>query len=109
MKKFYLSFILLAYISCANAVVTSKPPEAPQPLAAPMGASWLIFRNVNYVKGILIQCNSFSQCDDKGYTPEDVLEKKLGKDFEPVGISPYLDGYGNQIGVILYYRKKQTQ
>ena len=111
MKKWILCIALLTGAVSFNsfgAVVTSShaPPPAIEPMPGGIDTSWLIFPDVTYRKGLLISCDRWtSTCKDKGYTPQDVLDTKLGKGYQPASISPYLNGYGEQIGVILYYRK----
>jgi hypothetical protein len=84
-------------------------PNVAQPMPSFLDTQWIIFKYVKYQDGFLTQCSSWTQtCEDKHYTPQQAIDMKLGKnnEYEPVGISPYMDGYGSQIGVILYYRKK---
>ena len=45
-------------------------------------------------------------CDSKEYDPQEVIERKIGKEYKAVGISPYVDQFANELGIVLYYKKK---
>jgi hypothetical protein len=110
MKNFFILFLFSLLLNQTSWAVSHTEPDAPQPMPALLGSQWLIFHYVKYEDGLLTQRNDWTQtCEDKHYTPQVALEMKLGKDkaqnLEPVAISPYMNGYGSQIGIILYYRK----
>lgn len=113
MKKLMLALSLAGFFFASTPVAfaagSRTEPNAAQPMPSFLDTQWIIFKYVKYQDGLLTQCSSWTQtCEDKHYTPQQAIDMKLGKNngYEPVGISPYMDGYGSQIGVILYYRKK---
>lgn len=76
-----------------------------------LDVNWVIFKGAIYKNGKLIQCKfdmfqSERTCDSKEYDPQEVIERKIGKEYKAVGISPYVDQFANELGIVLYYKKK---
>ena len=97
------------------------PPIA-QPLPAEIGAQWLILPGVRYHGARLYECprEGYSssraqpprcaQSDEiGGFSVQEELSRKFGQGYEAVGISPFLDGEGQEIGVVLYYKKNERE
>lgn len=110
MKK--LIMLLSGILLSIHVFAGSTVERIGQPLPSmDLDVNWVIFKNAMYKNGKLIQCNrtfitSDPKCDSKEYDPQEVIERKIGKEYKAVGISPYLDQFANELGIVLYYKKK---
>lgn len=117
MKKSILVFLLSF---CGNVMaIPPFPPPHPQnvgqPLPYDMEVNWVILSNVKYKEGLLYECptsmlnivtNKEAKCGI-GHEPQEALDIKVGTGVYPVGITPFVDRSGVELGVVLYYKKRK--
>jgi len=108
-KHIVLSTLLCSFLIVSTGVQASRRiQQAGQPMPADMDSQWLVIKG-QYVNHKLMLCQ------DKGgfsmestcvsYEPEEYLKKRLGPGYYPVGMSPFLNEAGDQLGVVLYYKE----
>lgn len=117
MKRKIISAVLAWAVSSA-ALAGAPPPPTTAPMPGPeQTTDWLIVTGVDsFSHGVIRFCDKRrqnvigrGQCIEKGLlTPREALAKLGPKGAELLGVSPYLSGYGNLDGVVLYYKRSES-
>ena len=111
MNKIKYKHILVSCLLFSSLILDAQAgrrmQQAGEPMPGDMDSQWLVIKGQYVNHKIMI-------CQDKGgfsmestcvsYTPEEYLVKKMGASYYPVGISPFLNESGDQLGIVLYYK-----
>ena len=107
MKKILTALLLILALP-VYATGSRQVEKAGQPVPTNvLDAKWLVIK-ARYLNHNLYFCESKGFLETEGtckiVSIEDYVKQKLGARAELVGLSPFLNERGDQLGVVIYYR-----
>lgn len=96
--------------------LSQQNPPPPKPVIqvppAPLGSEWLIITNVQYKNGMIRNCETrmFQKIEcSKWFTPQELIDLKIGRNNTAIGIGPFLSYEGEVRGVVIYYKQTESK
>lgn len=116
--KVIIAAVALAASSAAFAGSSPPPPKA-GPMPGPeQTTDWLIIKGIDsFSHGVIRFCDKREEhwflgrgkCIEKGHlTPKEALAKLGPAGAELLGVSPYITGYGDLDGIVIYYKRSES-